>query len=102
LAAKFRESADSHFCAVSNEKRVRVEASKKRLTIIRPRKAGTFFISRWPIDDIDSAVSRISAISSGESGSMPRRSLERRELTRFNVQSSKFKVDARVTLNVER
>ncbi len=38
LAAKLSESAESHFSAVSNEKRVRVEASKKRLTTIRPRE----------------------------------------------------------------
>ena len=42
LAAKLSESADSHFSAVSKEKRVRVDASKKRLTTMRPRSAGTF------------------------------------------------------------
>ena len=59
FAAKFRVSAESHFSAVSNEKRVRVEASKKRFTTILPRRAGTFLISRWPISAIDSAVSRM-------------------------------------------
>ena len=78
LAAKFKESADSHFSAVSKEKRVRVDASKKRLTTIRPRSAGTFLIARSPIDRIDSAVSRMSEISSGARVSIPRRSFERR------------------------
>ena len=76
FAAKFSESAESHFSAVSKEKRVRVDASKKRFTTIRPRRAGTFLICRWPIDRIDSAVSRISVISSGERVSIPRRSLD--------------------------
>ena len=44
LAEKLSESAESHFSAVSKEKRVRVEASKKRLTTMRPRRAGTFLI----------------------------------------------------------
>src|SRR5688572_10867023 len=78
---KFNESAESHFSAVSNEKRVRVEGSKKRLATIRPRSAGTFLISRWPIDRIDSAVSRMSEISSGSSSPIPRRSFERSAAT---------------------
>src|SRR5262249_7141643 len=81
LAAKLRESAESHFSAVSKEKRVRVEASKKRLTTIRPRNAGTFLMGRRPMALIDSAVSSRSVISSGVSGSIPRRSLERRLAT---------------------
>ncbi len=81
LAAKFSESAESHFSAVSKEKRVRVEASKKRLTTMRPRSAGTFLIARWPIERIDSAVSSRSVISSGVSDSIPSRSLERRLAT---------------------
>ena len=76
LAAKFSESADSHFSAVSKENRVRVDASKKRFTTIRPRSAGTFLISRCPIARIDSAVSRISPISPEERFSMPRRSFD--------------------------
>ena len=81
LAAKLRESAESHFSAVSKEKRVRVEASKNRLTTIRPRSAGTFLIGRWPIALMDSAVSRRRVISSGVRGSIPTRSLERRLAT---------------------
>ena len=33
-------SADSHLPAISNELRVRVESSKKRLTTVRPRRVG--------------------------------------------------------------
>ena len=39
-------SADSRFSANSKEMRVRVDASKKRLTIVCPRSAGTFLIAR--------------------------------------------------------
>src|SRR5688500_2252386 len=80
-ALKLNESAESHFSAVAIEKRVRVEGSKKRLATIRPRSAGTFLISRWPIDRIDSAVSRMSEISSGSSSPIPRRSFERSAAT---------------------
>ena len=81
FAAKESASAESHFSAVSKENRVRVEASKKRFTTIRPRRAGTFLIGRSPIGRSASAVSRISAISSAESPSVPRRSLDRRQET---------------------
>src|SRR5262245_53563530 len=80
LAAKESASAESHFSAVSKEKRVRVEDSKKRLTTIRPRSAGTFLICLSPIGRMDSAVSRINAISPAERSSVPSRSLERREV----------------------
>ena len=36
-------SADSRFPAISKEVRVRVEASKKRLIMVFPRKRGNFF-----------------------------------------------------------
>ena len=39
-AETFTVSADSRFSANSNEIRVRVEFSKKRLTIVAPRSAG--------------------------------------------------------------
>src|SRR5438552_8000610 len=74
---KLSESAESHFSAVSKEKRVRVEASKKRLTTMRPRSAGTFLIGRAAIDRMDSAVSRRRVISPTSRCSIPRRSLER-------------------------
>ena len=58
-------SALSRFSAISNDVRVRVLGSKNRLTTVLPRSAGTFLIGRVPTSFIASAVSRISAISSG-------------------------------------
>ena len=43
-------------------RRVRVDGSKKRLTIVRPRSVGTFLTSRCPISCMCSAVSRIRSI----------------------------------------
>ena len=40
----FTTSADSRFPAISNDVRVRVDASKKRLITVLPRKVGTFFM----------------------------------------------------------
>ncbi|BAS18210.1 hypothetical protein AHiyo8_65130 [Arthrobacter sp. Hiyo8] len=59
LAAKLMTSADSRFAAASKEMRVRVESSKKRLTTVRPRRAGSFLTSLSPTAAISSAVSRI-------------------------------------------
>src|SRR5438874_6704053 len=42
----FTTSADKRFPAISNEVRVRVEASKKRLIRVLPRNVGTFLIGR--------------------------------------------------------
>ena len=39
-------SAESRFAASSNLDDVRVDDSKKRLTTVRPRSVGSFFISR--------------------------------------------------------
>src|SRR2546428_5268338 len=75
-AVKFSVSADRRFSAISNETRVRVDASMKRLMTSCPRSAGTFFTGRSLTSLKPSAVSRISVISSGESCSMPRRSLD--------------------------
>ena len=44
LAEKLMTSAESLFAAASKEIRVRVESSAKRLTIVRPRSVGSFFI----------------------------------------------------------
>src|SRR5437016_278768 len=44
LAATLTVSAERRFSANSNEIRVRVEASKNRLTIVLPRSAGTFLM----------------------------------------------------------
>jgi hypothetical protein len=59
-AATFTVSAESRFSANSNEIRVRVEASKKRLTMVLPRSAGTFLMARSLTSLNGSAVSRIS------------------------------------------
>jgi len=45
-AEKLTTSAESLFSANSNDKRVRVEFSKKTLAIVTSRKDGTFFIGR--------------------------------------------------------
>src|SRR2546425_3964800 len=79
-AEKFSVSADRRFSAISNETRVRVDASMNRLMTSWPRSAGTFFTGRSLTSLKPSAVSRISVISSGVSGSMPRRSLELSEV----------------------
>jgi hypothetical protein len=55
-------SAESRFSANSKEIRVRVEFSKKRLTMVDPRSAGTFLIARSLISLKGSAVSRMSRI----------------------------------------
>jgi hypothetical protein len=55
-------SAESRFSANSNETRVRVEASKNRLTIVEPRSVGTFLMARSLISLNGSAVSRMRRI----------------------------------------
>src|SRR5262245_22714033 len=67
-------SADRRFAASSKEVRVRVEASKKRLMTVLPRRAGTFFIDLADTSLNDSAVSRIVVISSTDSSLIPKRS----------------------------
>ena len=74
-AATFTVSADRRFSANSNDTRVRVDASKKRFTIVAPRSVGTFLIARSLISLNGSAVSRINWICSPLNGSSPRRSL---------------------------
>src|SRR5918995_1268885 len=75
--ATFTVSADSRFSANSNEMRVRVEASKNRLTIVLPRSAGTFLIGRSLTSLNGSAVSRMRRSWAALSGSRPTRSLPR-------------------------
>src|SRR5207253_10791313 len=75
--ATFTVSALSRFSANSNEIRVRVDASKNRLTMVLPRSAGTFLIGRSLTSLNGSAVSRMSRIWSALSGSRPTRSLPR-------------------------
>ncbi len=56
-------SALIHFPAVSNDVRVRVESSKKRLMTVRPRRVGSFLTSRCWMSCIEAAVVRISSAS---------------------------------------
>ena len=74
-AEMLMESADSRLAAISNEVRVRVEDSKKKLMTVLPRRVGTFLIERVDTSLKDSAVSRMVLISSAESSLMPSRSL---------------------------
>jgi hypothetical protein len=60
-------SADRRVSAISNEDRVRVEGSMNRLTIVLPRRVGTFLIGRRETSAKARAVSRMRAISSGTS-----------------------------------
>ena len=73
-AATFTVSADRRFSANSNDTRVRVDASKNRLTIVEPRRVGTFLIARSLISLNGPAVSRINRICSGVSGSSANKS----------------------------
>ena len=63
------------FSANSNEMRVRVDASKNRLTIVAPRSVGTFLIARSEISLNGTAVSRTRLICPAVSCSSPSRSL---------------------------
>ena len=86
-APKLRVSAERRFSAISNETRVRVDASMKRLMTSCPRSAGTFFTGRSLTSLNPSAVSRMSVISSGERDSMPRRSLVRSDEAVARIRS---------------
>jgi hypothetical protein len=57
-------SAESRFSANSNEIRVRVDASKNRLTMVLPRSTGTFLMARSLISLNGSAVSSTARICS--------------------------------------
>src|SRR5215470_15918996 len=70
----FTASAERRFAASSKEVRVRVEASKKRLMTVLPRRAGTFLIDLADTSLNDSAVSRIVVISSTDNSLIPKRS----------------------------
>ena len=71
---KLITSADSRLPAISKEARVRVDDSKNRFTMVRPRSVGTFFTSRSPISTMCSAVSRMRSMSARSRSSMPSRS----------------------------
>ena len=59
-------SADRRLAAISKLVRVRVDGSRNRLTIVRPRRVGSFLILRSLTSRNDSAVSSTSTISSGD------------------------------------
>src|SRR3989338_5517949 len=71
---KLMISAESRFAATSKLVRVLVEGSKKRFAIVFPRSAGTFLTSRLETSLKDSAVVKISSISSRVSSSSDKRS----------------------------
>ncbi len=81
---KSRTSAESRWAASEKEVLVRVESSKKRLTQIFPRRAGTFLMERVETSLSVRAVSRMERISSAERDSRSRR------LERFQVRVSSF------------
>ena len=60
---KLMTSADSRLPAISNEVRVRVEGSKKRLMIVLPRKVGPLRTRRLETSKKTSAVSRMRTAS---------------------------------------
>ena len=62
-AEKLITSAERRFSANSNDRRVRVLFSKKRLAIVISRSEGTFFIGRLMTSLKWSAVSKINCIS---------------------------------------
>src|SRR5438552_18930665 len=66
-------SAESRLAAISNDVRVRVEGSKKRLMMVRPRNAGTFLIWRFAISRNESAVSSRLIICIGDNSRIPNR-----------------------------
>ncbi len=60
-AETFTVSAERRFWANSKETRVRVEASKKRLTMVLPRSTGTFLIRRS-----DTSLKQLRRVQNGE------------------------------------
>ena len=58
-AVKLTPSADSRLAAISNEVRVRVDGSRKRLMTVLPRRVGTFLIGRSEISRKRSPRSRM-------------------------------------------
>jgi hypothetical protein len=73
LAEKLTTSAESRFSASSNESRVRVLASKKRLTTVTPRRLGTRLMGRSSTSRNSRAVRRRRRISSAAYVASPRR-----------------------------
>src|SRR5689334_1997628 len=93
---KLITSALNRLAASSNDVLVLVLGSKNRLTTVRPRSAGTFLISR-PVTSLkESAVWRISVISSADNGAKLRRSFRFRLIAR---SPSRFDNDDPVVLS---
>ena len=78
--------------ASSNEVRVRVLGSTKKLTSVLPRKAGTFLMSRAPTVLKAPAESSMVLISEGASSRILRRSLRIQFSPASNVGSAVFMV----------
>ncbi len=74
-ASKEMTSALRNFAAISKEMRVRVLGSRKRLTIVLPRRAGTFFTLRSSTRRNAPAVASTCSISERFRSSMVRRCL---------------------------
>ncbi len=72
-AEKERTSADMRLAAVSNDIRVRVDSSKKRVATVRPRRAGTLGLLRRPTSTKESATRSTSAMPSRSRSAMLRR-----------------------------
>ena len=66
-------SAERRLAAISNDVRVRVDASRNRFTTVFPRRVGTFLIGRWAISRKRSPRSRIVEMSALASPSIPSR-----------------------------
>src|ERR1044071_3107504 len=73
-AEMLMESADNRLAAISNDVRVRVEDSKKKLMTVLPRRVGTFLMARVETSLKEAAVSRTVLISSTDNSLMPKRS----------------------------
>ncbi len=63
-AFRLTTSAESRLAASSNDELVRVDASKKTVMMVRPRRVGTFFRSRCMTASKPSAVWRMRSTSS--------------------------------------
>ena len=79
-------SADSRLAASSKLERVRVDASKNRLAMVLPCRAGTFLTSREETSLKESVESRRSSISSRDRSCSASRSL--RDQRTFSVAGS--------------
>ena len=71
--ASERTSADSRLAAVSKERRVRVDSSKKRVATTLPRRVGTLGTERRSTSAKDSATRRTSAMPSSPRSATDRR-----------------------------